>query len=135
MKSILYVKLPTRYPITDKLIGEFRLLNTDLKVEQEPGNILVLSELKYRFEDYKFVELKFPTSIFEDGNFDELYDINGEDVSFEQPGNHSILLKTQPTAYIDAIKNGIAKSLDDWAKKNNVGRVYTESKKYQLNKK
>jgi Uma2 family endonuclease len=134
MSETIEIKLPDKYPITDQLIEEIQLLNLDLKIGKTNGNTLTVDELAYQFYDYGFVELKFPASIFPDSDFDELYDINEDELNFEQPGNHSIILKMGILDAISLLTMAIGATLYMWAYTNNKGRVRSENGEYQLNK-
>ena len=93
MENQITIKIPDKYELTTELLAEISLLNADLKITSNGNNTLLINELDFKFDDYEFIELKFPTSVFSDSNFDELYEINNDELNFEQPGNHSILIK------------------------------------------
>jgi len=134
MKEKKYIKLPDKFPITDDLLKEFRLLNADFHFGKEASNTLVFEETAFRFCDYEYVELKFPSSIFTDSNFNELYEINDDQLNFEQPGNHSILLKMGILHIISLITGAIFVSVYLWAKISRKGRVRSENGEYHLDK-
>ncbi len=134
---MIQVKLPDRYPLTTELVHEFALLNSDLKITSAKDNILIIGEDAYKFEDVELVELLFPSMVFEDNNFDELYEINAEkgiELNFEQSDYHSILFKMGTFAIISVITMAISATLYYWATKNKTGRVYNENGEYHLDK-
>jgi len=134
MQNCINIKLPQKYQLTDVLFAEFQLLNLDLSLEKVENNTLCVGERAYKFEDYGWVELKFPASIFTNSNFDELYksNLNNERINFEQLGNHSILLKMGTFMLISAITASILISLGSWVIRKNRGRTYSENGEYQL---
>jgi hypothetical protein len=136
MATEILLKIPEKYKITPPLIEEFKLLNLDLAIQQAPENSIILSEYGYKWDDYEFVELKFPTNIFPDSNFDELYEINIENkqVNFEQPGNHSIIFKMGTFDTISLITGAIFASIYFWAKYKKSGRVREANVEYYLDK-
>lgn len=134
MKTKKQIKLPDKYPLTDELLVDFRLLNADMAFDKDSDNTLVVEESAFNFYDYEFVEIKFPARIFPDSNFDELYEINDDQLNFEQPGNHSILLKMGIFDTIAIITATITASLVLWAKISKKGRVRSENGEYHLDK-
>jgi Uma2 family endonuclease len=121
------IKVPDKYPLTDSLVEEIQLMNLDLKIGKTNGNTLIVDELAYQFYDYGFVELKFPTSIFPDSDFNELYEINEDELNFEQPGNHSIILKMGNFDPISILTALITSSIVVWAAIKKIGRVRNEN--------
>lgn len=135
MNREIAIKLPDKYLLNTELLNEIQGLNADLKIGKTADNTLLVGELDFKFEDYEFIELKFPTTVFPDSNFDELYDINPDELNFEQPRNHSILLKMGVFRKIGAITSWINGTLVAWADKFNTGIVYGETTDYELKKK
>ncbi len=132
MSEQIKIKIPDKYQLSDGLVNEIQLLNSDLKIGTTNGNTLLVEENIFRFENYESIELKFPTSVFPDSNFDELYDINETELNFEQPGNHSIILKMGTFYVIGLITGAIFASLFVWAKNSKKGRTLPEDTEYDF---
>ncbi len=127
MPESIYIKLPEKYKLTQSLVNEIAVLNADLSISAEKDNALIISESAFNFRNYEFIEVKFPANIFPDSNFDELYEINAKELKFEQPGNHSILLKMGLFSTIALITALISASLVVWSSKKRSGRVFSEN--------
>jgi hypothetical protein len=135
MPATIKIKLPDKYLLNESLIDEFRLLNLDLQIDSTNNNILVIEELAFDFDDCGIIELKFPAWVFPNSNFEELYELNIENdtLNFEQPGNHSIILKMGTYYSLKIIEMAIGASLYNWATMNKTGTVPEAHGEYYLN--
>jgi hypothetical protein len=128
----IHIKIPSKYSLTKELVSEIQLLNPEFIIGRTKGNILTLSESAFLFDDYRYIEIRFPTSIFPDSNFDRLYRINPSELNFEQPGNHSIILKKGVFCNVDQIFVQVSMSLFMWSNDNSAGRVYLGKAEYEF---
>ena len=131
MAAQIEVKIPKKYLLTEELIEEFQLLNLDMRIGKGNENTLLIAESDFCFDDYEYIELKFPTLVFPDSDFDALYEINPSELNFEQPGDHSILIKMGVFDTISQITAAILNTIFNWAIPDR-GRVRAETGEYEF---
>ncbi len=125
------IKIPEQYHISKSIIYDIQMLNTDITITNKKNNIIVIEESKYKFDDYEYIKFVFPDNFISNNNFDILYNINYEELNFEQV-NNTIYIKMGIFDIIGLITAIIISSLVVWAKKGKKGRVRSENAEYDL---